>query len=168
MWSIAYYSVIITGWFDTLCHNTFITVYLFCCTTYYSCACMVFVCRFWTELVIDGQHCNQEWMKECMPHLLLNLILLSWWPSKSVILYTQKTSINLLSSQGYVLFYFHTQTQTTFRATVVMEMWGCREDQMSTREEWRSVSIRCGGPFAVGHPGTAAGELQMEESSVNN
>ena len=38
---------------------------------------------------------------------------------------------------------------------------------MSMREEWRSVSTRCGGPFAVGQV-TAAGELQMEELSANN
>ena len=36
------------------------------------------------------------------------------------------------------------------------------------REEWRSVSTRPGGPFAVGHPGTTTGELQMEEWSVDN
>ena len=39
---------------------------------------------------------------------------------------------------------------------------------MSMKEEWRSVSTRCGGPFAVAHPGTAAGELQMEELSADN
>ena len=40
---------------------------------------------------------------------------------------------------------------------------------MSMREEWRSVSIRCGEPFAVGHPGTATtGALQMEELCVDN
>ena len=38
---------------------------------------------------------------------------------------------------------------------------------MSMREEWRSVSTRCGEPFAVGQF-TVAGELQMEELSVNN
>ena len=38
---------------------------------------------------------------------------------------------------------------------------------MSMREEWRSVSTRCGELFAVGHVSTA-GELQMEELSVNN
>ena len=40
---------------------------------------------------------------------------------------------------------------------------------MSMREEWRSVSTRCGGPFAEGHPaGTTPGELQMEELSADN
>ena len=39
---------------------------------------------------------------------------------------------------------------------------------MNMKEEWRSVSTRCGEPFAVGRPGTAAGELQMEELSANN
>ena len=39
---------------------------------------------------------------------------------------------------------------------------------MSMREEWRSVSTRCGGPFAVDHPGPATGELQMEELSADN
>ena len=38
---------------------------------------------------------------------------------------------------------------------------------MSMKEEWRSVSTRCGEPFAVGQV-TAAGEFQMEELSVNN
>ena len=38
---------------------------------------------------------------------------------------------------------------------------------MSMREEWRSVSTRCGELFAVGQV-TAAGEFQMEELSVNN
>ena len=38
---------------------------------------------------------------------------------------------------------------------------------MSMREGWRSVSTRSGGPFAVGQV-TAAGELQIEELSVNN
>ena len=38
---------------------------------------------------------------------------------------------------------------------------------MNMREEWRSVSTRCGGLFAVGQF-TVAGELQMEELSVNN
>ena len=37
---------------------------------------------------------------------------------------------------------------------------------MSMREEWRSVSTRCGGPFAVGQ--VTAGELQMGELSANN
>ena len=35
------------------------------------------------------------------------------------------------------------------------------------REEWRSVSTRCGEPFAVDHVSTA-GEFQMEELSVKN
>ena len=35
------------------------------------------------------------------------------------------------------------------------------------KEEWRSVSTRSGGPFAVGQD-TTSGELQMEELSVNN
>ena len=44
---------------------------------------------------------------------------------------------------------------------------------MSMKEEWRSVSIRCGGPFAEVQGGitgliTAIGELQMEELSVDN
>ena len=39
---------------------------------------------------------------------------------------------------------------------------------MNMKEEWRSVSTRCGEPFAVGHPGPTAGESQMEELSVNN
>ena len=39
---------------------------------------------------------------------------------------------------------------------------------MSMKEEWRSVSTRCGGPFAVGLPGTTPGELQMEELSADN
>ena len=42
---------------------------------------------------------------------------------------------------------------------------------MSMREEWRSVSTRCGEPFAVGHIDTGTtttGELQMEELSVGN
>ena len=39
---------------------------------------------------------------------------------------------------------------------------------MSMKEEWRSVSTRCGGPFAVGRPGIAPGELQMEELSADN
>ena len=38
---------------------------------------------------------------------------------------------------------------------------------MSMKEEWRSVSTRCGEVFAVGQV-TAAGESQMEELSVNN
>jgi len=38
---------------------------------------------------------------------------------------------------------------------------------MSMREGWRSVSTRSGEPFAVGQV-IAAGELQMEELSVNN
>ena len=38
---------------------------------------------------------------------------------------------------------------------------------MSMREEWRSVSTKCGGPFAVGQV-TAAGESQMGELSANN
>ena len=38
---------------------------------------------------------------------------------------------------------------------------------MSMRERWRSVSTRCGEPFAVGHVSTA-GELQMGELFVNN
>ena len=39
---------------------------------------------------------------------------------------------------------------------------------MNMKEEWRSVSTRCGELFAVGHPGPTAGESQMEELSVNN
>ena len=39
---------------------------------------------------------------------------------------------------------------------------------MSMREGWRSVLTRSGEPFAVGQVYTAAGELQMEELSVNN
>ena len=42
---------------------------------------------------------------------------------------------------------------------------------MSMKEEWRSVSTRCGGPFAVCHIygfTPAPGELQMEELSVGN
>lgn len=44
---------------------------------------------------------------------------------------------------------------------------------MSMKGEWRSVSTRCGGPFAEGHidPGGGTiitGELQMEELSVDN
>ena len=38
---------------------------------------------------------------------------------------------------------------------------------MNMKEEWRSVSTRCGELFAVGQV-TAAGESQMEELSVNN
>ena len=38
---------------------------------------------------------------------------------------------------------------------------------MSMKEEWRSVSTRCGGPFAVDQV-TTAGELQTGELSVNN
>ena len=42
---------------------------------------------------------------------------------------------------------------------------------MSMKEEWRSVSTRCGEPFAVCHIygfTPAPGELQMEELSVGN
>ena len=66
------------------------------------------------------------------------------------------------------------QLAQSFRATVVMEMSGWWEDQMSMKEEWRYVSTRSGEPFAVGHIGTngiitdTTGELQMEELSVDN
>ena len=40
------------------------------------------------------------------------------------------------------------------------------------REEWKSVSTRPGGPFAVNHIDTGitttSGEFQMEELSVDN
>ena len=39
------------------------------------------------------------------------------------------------------------------------------------KEEWRSVSIRCGGPFAAGPfigITDTTGELEMEELSVDN
>ena len=40
------------------------------------------------------------------------------------------------------------------------------------REEWRSVSTKCGGPFAGDHINTGitttSGEFQMEELSVGN
>ena len=42
---------------------------------------------------------------------------------------------------------------------------------MSMKEGWRSVSTRCGGPFAMGQPGItgpATGELMMQELSVDN
>ena len=39
---------------------------------------------------------------------------------------------------------------------------------MSMKEEWRFVSTRCGGLYAVGHPGTGTGELQMEELSADS
>ena len=40
---------------------------------------------------------------------------------------------------------------------------------MSTKEEWRSVSTRCGEPFAVGQViTTSTGVLEKGELSANN